>query len=194
MPTEKGPVAVDFDKCEWGEKRELKQLLNEYRDVFVNNENEVGLTNRTQFRINSKSKVPFAEKLRRTPFALRAEVDKQIKDMEQRGIIEKSTSPYSSPILKVPKPDDSYRFCADFRDLNDATITAVFPLPSMRECLDSLQGSCFFATLDLYSGYWQIPVEKGSRHKSAFSTESGHRHFRVMPFGVKNVPAVSPVR
>ena len=76
-----------------GRNEKLKQLLNEYRDVFVNNENEVGLTNRTQFRINSKSKVPFAEKLRRTPFALRAEVDKQIKDMEQRGIIKKSTRP-----------------------------------------------------------------------------------------------------
>ena len=55
-----------------------------------------------------------AVKLRRTPFTLRAEVDKQIKDVEQRGVIEKSTSPYSSPILLVPKPDGSYRFCADF--------------------------------------------------------------------------------
>ena len=183
MPTKKGPVAVDFDMCEGGpnEKRELKQLLNEYRDVFANNENEVGLTNRTQFKINTKSKVPVAVKLRRTPFALRAEVDKQIKDMEQ---------PYSSPILLVPKPEGSYRFCADFRALNDATITEVFPQPSVRECLDSLQRSCLFTTLDLYSGYWQIPVEKGSRHKTAFSTESGHWHFRVMPFGVKNARAV----
>ena len=164
--------------------------MNEYRDVFANNENEVGLTNRTQFKINTKSKVPVAVKLRRTPFALRAEVDKQIKDMEQRGVIEKSTSPYSFPILLVPKPDGSYRFCTDFRALNDATVTEVFPLPSVRECLDSLQGSCLFTTLDLYSGYWQIPVEKGSRHKTAFSTESGHWHFRVMPFGVKNAPAV----
>ena len=178
--------------CEGGpnEKRELKQLLNEYRDVFANNENEVGLSNRTQLKINTKSKVPVAVKLRRAPFALRAEVDKQIKDMEQRGVIDKSTSPYSSLILLVPKPDGSYRFCADFRALNDATITEVFPLPSLHECLDSLQGFCLFTTLDLYSGYWQIPVEKGSRHKTAFSTESGHWHFRVMPFGVKNAPAV----
>ena len=55
MPTKKGHVAVDFDMGEGGpnEKRELKQLLNEYRDVFANNENEVGLTNRTQFKINT---------------------------------------------------------------------------------------------------------------------------------------------
>ena len=57
MPTKKGPVAVDFDMCEGGpnEKRELRQLLNEYRDVFANNENELRLTNRTQFKINTKS-------------------------------------------------------------------------------------------------------------------------------------------
>ena len=90
----------------------------------------------------------------------------------------------------MPKADGSYRFCADFRALNDATITEIFPLPSVRECLDSLHGSNLFTTLDLYSGYWQIPIAKGHRRKTAFSTESGHWQFCVMPFGVKNAPAV----
>ena len=66
----------------------------------------------------------------------------------------------------------------------------MFPLPSVRECLDSLHGSKLFTTLDLYSGYWQIPIAKEHRNKSAFSTESGHWQFCVMPFGVKNAPAV----
>ena len=134
--------------------------------------------------------MPVAVKLRRTPFALRPEVDKQIKSMEERGVIESSTSPFSAPILLVPKADGSYRFCADFRALNDATITEIYPLPSVRECLDSLHGANLFTTLDLYSGYWQIPIAKGHRHKTAFSTESGHWQFCVMPFGVKNAPAV----
>ena len=117
-------------------------------------------------------------------------IDKQIKDMENRGIIEPSSSPYTAPILLVPKADGSYRFCADFRALNDATLAEVFPLPSVRECLDSLHGSKLFTTLDLYSGYWQIPIAKEHRHKCAFSTELGHWQFCVMPFGVKNAPAV----
>ena len=107
--------------------------------------------------------------------------------METRGIFE---PPYSAPILLVPKADGSYRVCADFRALNDATLSEVFPLPSVRECLDSLHRSKLFSTLDLYSGYWQIPIAKEHRHKSAFSTESGHWQFCVMPFGVKNSPAV----
>ena len=58
------------------EKRGLKQLLNGYRDVFANNENEVGLANRTQFKINTKSKVPMAATGTYT-IHLVAEVDKQ---------------------------------------------------------------------------------------------------------------------
>ena len=108
------------------EKQELKQLLDEYRDVFANNDSEVGRNHRTQFRIHTSTQVPVAVKLRRTPFSLRSEVDQQIKNMEQRGIIEPSNSPYSAPILLVPKADGSYRFCADFRALNDATITEIF--------------------------------------------------------------------
>ena len=187
-----GPAAVNLDSCEVtaSEKQELKQLLDDYRDVFANNDSEVGRTHRTQFRIHTSTQVPVAVKLRRTPFSLRSEVDQQIKNMEQRGIIEPSNSPYSAPILLVPKADGSYRFCADFRALNDATITEIFPLPSVRECLDSLHGSNLFTTLDLYSGYWQIPIAKGHRRKTAFSTESGHWQFCVMPFGVKNAPAV----
>ena len=119
-----GPAAVNLDSCEVtaSEKQELKQLLDDYRDVFANNDSEVGRTHRTQFRIHTSTQVPVAVKLRRTPFSLRSEVDQQIKNMEQRGIIEPSNSPYSAPILLVPKADGSYRFCADFRALNDATI------------------------------------------------------------------------
>ena len=192
VPPKKGPVAINLDHCEvsLAEKAELATLLDDYRDVFANNDTEVGRTNRAYFHIHTKTEVPVAIKLRRTPFSLRAEVDRQIQNMEERGIIEPSTSPYSAPILLVPKADGSYRFCADFRGLNDATITEIFPLPSVRECLDSLHGSNLFTTLDLYSGYWQIPIATKHRHKTAFSTESGHWQFCVMPFGVKNAPAV----
>ena len=143
-------------------------------DVFANNDSEVGQTHRTQFRINTSTQVPVAVKLRRTPFSLRSEVDQQITNMEHRGIIEPSNSLYSAPILLVPKADGSYRFCAHFRALNDATITDFFPLSSVHECLDSLHGSNLFTTLDLYSGYWHIPIAKEHRHKTAISTESGH--------------------
>ena len=99
----KGPAAVDLNSCEVtaSERQELKLLLDEYRDVFANDDSEVGCTHRAQFHIHTKTQVPVAVKLCRTPFALRPEVDQQIKRMEERGVIESSTSPFSAPILLV---------------------------------------------------------------------------------------------
>lgn len=94
---------------------------------FAHNDSEVGRIHRTQFH-HISTQVPVAVKLRRTPFSLRSEVDQQIKNTEQRAIVE----PYSAPILLVPKADASYRFYADFPALNDATITEMLPLPSLR--------------------------------------------------------------
>lgn len=148
--SKQGPVAVNLDLCEVtvSTKQELKQLLDEHRDVFANNDSEVGRTHRTQFH-HISTQVPVAVKFRRTPFSLRSEVDQQIKNMEQRAIIE----PYSEPILLVPKADASYRFYADFPALNDAIITEMFPLPFFRAWI-LFMGPCnLFTTLDLYSGY-----------------------------------------
>lgn len=116
LPPKKGPVAVNLDHCEVSssEKKERAALLDDYRNVFTNNDTEVGCTNRAHFHIHTKTEVPVTIKLRRTPFSLCAEVDQQIQNMEERGIIEPSTSPYCAPILLVPKADGSYCFCADF--------------------------------------------------------------------------------
>lgn len=83
--SQREPAAVNLDECDVSnsEKHKLKLLLEEYRDVFANSEAEVGRTQRTQFHIHTKTPVPVAVKLRRTPFALRTEVNQQIKDMER---------------------------------------------------------------------------------------------------------------
>ena len=128
--SKQGPAAINLDSSEVtaSEKQELKQLLDEYRDVFANSDSEVGQTYRTQFRVNTLTQVPVAVKLQQTPFSLCSEIDQQIKNMEHRVIIKPFNSPYSAPILLLPKADGSYHFCAHFRALNDATITEIFPL------------------------------------------------------------------
>ena len=94
---ERAPAAVDLEGCDirLAEKHKLKLLLEEYRDVFVNSDDEVGRTHRTHFHIHTKNQVHVAVKLRRTSFALRNGVNHQIKDMEARGIIEPSSSPFT---------------------------------------------------------------------------------------------------
>lgn len=81
-------------------------------------------------------------------------MDKQVEEMMDNKIIRESNSPYSSPVLMVPKKTGQYRFCVDFRGLNLHTVPDPFPLPRIDETLESLSGARYFSTLDIASGYW----------------------------------------
>ena len=77
----------------------------------------------------------------------------------------------------------------DYRRLNDDTQKDAYPLPRIDESFDTLNGSKYFTTLDLASGYWQVEMAEEDRAKTAFSTRSGLYQFKVMPFGLATAPA-----
>lgn len=90
-------------------------------------------------------------------------------------------------MVLVTKKDGSFRFCLDYRKINDVTVKDSQPLPRIDDSLDALSGSKWFSTLDLKSGYWQVEVEPEDRPKTAFATfDSGFWQFKVMPFGLCN--------
>lgn len=90
--------------------------------------------------------------------------------------------------MLVRKKDGSYRFCIDYRKVNAVTIKDSYPLPRPADALDSLSGACWFSTMDLCSGYWQVELEAQDKEKTAFSTGSGLYQFKVMPMGLTNAP------
>ena len=109
--------------------------------------------------------------------------------MLQAGIIRPSISPWASPIVIAFKKSGARRLCIDYRKLNSVTQKDAYPLPRIDEMLDSLGNSKWFSSLDLSSGYWQIPVEESSKSKTAFISKQGLFEFNSMPFGVCNGPA-----
>ncbi len=109
--------------------------------------------------------------------------------MLKLGVVEPSRSPWSSPIVMVPKPDGTLRFCNDFHRLNEVSEFDGYPMPRVDELLDRLGRARYISTLDLTKGYWQVPLSETAKPKTAFSTSSGHWQYRTLPFGLHGAPA-----
>ncbi|GBM73447.1 Transposon Ty3-G Gag-Pol polyprotein [Araneus ventricosus] len=167
----------------------IKKLLNEFQDLFSTCDADVGRCNMTQHRINTGDHPPIKQYPRRLPLARKEEAEHLVKEMVDNGIIEESSGPWASPIVLVKKKDGSTRFCVDYRKLNEITKKDSYPLPRIDDTLDALNGSQWFTTLDLKSGYWQVEVRPEDREKTAFTTGQGLWQFKVMPFGLCNAPA-----
>ena len=172
------------------EKEELCGMLLEFDDVFSVEDGERGETDLVEFSIDTGDAGPKRQPPRRVPFAVRQEIARHLREMQDRGVIQPSSSPWASPVVLVRKKDGTMRFCVDYRGLNALTKPDKFPLPRIDDLLDQLGKSQYFTTLDLASGYWQIRVEERSREKTAFVTHEGLYEFLVMPFGLTNAPAV----
>ena len=169
------------------ERERMENLLNEHQDVFAKNSGDLGLTTLVEHRIDTGDAVPIKQQPRRLPNSLRTAVEEQVGEMLENDIIKPSNSPWSSPIVLVRKKDGTWRFCIDFRKLNDVTVKDAFPLPQVADLMDNLAGHQYFSTLDLASGYWQVPVDGSSQEKTAFVIPGGgHFEFLRMPFGLTN--------
>ena len=128
---------------------------------------------------------------RRIPAHYRTEVCQQIQTMLDEGVIRRSKSPWMAPAVFVPKKSGQVRICIDYRELNKRTTKDSYPLPLPDEVQDRLAGSTVFSTLNLHSGYWQLPVNPVDREKTAFCPGPGMGlyEFCRMPFGLSGAPS-----
>lgn len=176
------------------EKQQITQVLLEYSDIQYREGENLTITSTIKHTIQTKYDDPIYKKPYKYPQAFGNEVNNQINEMLQQNIIQKSKSPYCSPIWIVPKKSDAsgkqkYPLVIDYGSLNEITIDEKFPIPVMDEILDKLGRCQYFTTIDLAKGFHQIQMDQRSIAKTAFSTKYGHYEYTRMPFGLKNAPA-----
>ena len=168
------------------QRNELKDLMFKYKNLFPDVPTK---TNLVYHDVDVNGATPVKQHpYRVNPIKLEI-MRKEIKYMLENDIIEPSDSEWSSPSLLVPKPDNAYRFCTDFRTVNSFTKTDSFPIPRCDDCIDKIGKAKFVTKIDLLKGYWQIPLTERAKEVSAFVTPDGLYQYKVMAFGMKNAPA-----
>ena len=184
LPKKSEFVVPNLDDC----YPQVKHVLQSYIDVFSDTCGAVA----TEFEFDVQLSVtkPIRIPPRRIPIHYEEEIKRQMCELEERGIISKTTSPYSFPIVIAKKKSGDVRLCVDFRQLNKHTEKLTCDIPQFDEIRNRLNGSKIFSTLDLSQGYWHIPLTDAAKEKLCFSPGPswGNWRFNVMPFGPKNSP------
>ena len=169
------------------QQEETSALLQEYSHIFSD---IPGKTNTLHHHIELLDSTSL--KLQHSypmPLALEPQLRQEIEQWLQLGIVEKSTSPYCSPLLAVRKKDGTHRFCLDCRQLNLQTQFDGEPVGDPDAIFHELAGASYLTRLDLTAGYWQVPLTEESKSLTAFKTRSGLYQFVMMPFGLSTAPA-----
>jgi hypothetical protein len=177
------------DQVVMAQEKAIQELLQEYQDVF----SEPKALPPPRFYDHQIPLLPNAAPVNARPYRYsphhKDEIEKQVKQLLEDGLIVHSTSPFASPVILVLKKDGCWRFCIDYRKLNSITVKNKFPMPLIDEILDELARTKYFTKLDMRSGYHQVRMKPKDEYQTAFKTHQGHYQFKVMPFGLTNAPA-----
>ena len=169
------------------QKREVTELLHEFSSTLTD---KPGLTDLIEFSLKLTDSRPIRLRPYPLPHAKVEDVRGEIKTMLDLGVIERTDSAYGSPIVLIKKRDNTFRFCVDYRKLNQVTEFCAEPLPDPDLIFTKLSTANYFTKIDLSRGFWQIKVKESDRHILAFTTPVGNYTWKVMPFGVSNAPSV----
>ena len=168
----------------------LEDLLEQNNDLFAKTDSDLSQTHLITMKIDTQGCAPISLKPYRVPFNKRKVINDQIDNMLEAKVIRPSRSPWSFPVVIVSKKDGGDRCCIDFRRLNAQTKRNSYPLGNIDDILSALGRSKVYSSLDLKSGYWQIPLDPADKEKTAFTTFRGLYEWNVMPFGLCNAPSI----
>ena len=166
-------------------------VVREFQDVFPAELPGMPPDREIEFTIDL---IPGTSPIAQQPYRMGpkelVELKEQLDELEEKGFIRESVSPWGTPVIFVDKRDGGRRMCGDYRNLNNVTIKNKYPLPRIQDLFDQVKGAGVFSKIDLRSGYHQIKIKEEDIPKTAFVSRYGHHEYLVVPFGLTNAPAI----
>lgn len=192
-------VNIGLDDINDNQLHQLLHLLQTQKEAFATDPKSPGAVDPSvamhSIELNEGTR-PINCGPRRVSPQQRRLIKQYIDDLLKAGIISPSRSPWSAPVVMVPKTkpnsetgEKEYRICIDYRRLNEATKREIYALPRIDDSLDGLGNSIYFSVMDLASGYFQIGMNPKHKQYTAFTTYDGHYEFNYMAMGLVNAPS-----
>ena len=165
----------------------LNKLVNQ---AFAEMGDKLGCTSLVEHYITTNAS-PIKQRYYPVSPIMQGHINTELDKLLKEGIVEPSSSPWSSPIILVKKSDGvSWRFVVDYRKVNNSTEKDSYPLPYISATLDKLRDARYLSSLDIKSAYFQVPLAESSRPITAFTVPGrGLFQFCRLPMGLSNAPA-----
>ena len=175
-----GPIAMTNWKKH--ERAQAEKFINRQLQRF---DKIKGVTPLIEHEIKLKDPTLIKQRYRPRNPTMQEMFNQELYKMLAEGVVQPSTSPWSSPVVITRRKDSKPRFCVDFKRLNNVTKKDAYPLTQVNTTLDKLQGARYLSTIDLKNGYWHVPLTEESKALTAFTVSGrGLFEFNVMPFSL----------
>lgn len=185
-------VAYEFDindQLPGAARKAIDIELCKHRSVFDNATSQcVVIAHNVTHTIRTNDARPIKQNAYRATPANHAIIADNVQELLAHGYIRPSVSPWASPVILVPKPNNEKRMCVDYRKLNAVVVKDGYPLPRIEDCLRRFHTAKFLSIIDLKNAYHHIPLDEASKPLSAFVTSEGLYEWNVMTFGHTNAP------
>ena len=172
----------------------IKELIRERPHLFGLPGEGLKATHLVTHKVVTTTDTPVRVKRHRHPPAIKEEMQRQITQYLEAGIIKPSDSPYLSMMWVVPKKsrkngEKRWRMVTDFRQLNEITVDNSYQLPLTTDIIEAAASAKYITAIDLKTGFYQIPMDPEDAHKTAFAGPYGHYEYTRMGMGLRNAPA-----
>ena len=182
--------ALDAPGWDPGAIDALSATLKEYADIFSSSKQDYGAYSLRPFEIKVP---PGTHPIQPLPYRLNPVLSKQVDAILDfylaAGLIQHSTSPWSSPLVCGPKTSGGIRITVNYKKLNKVTEIPQIAIPRVDEVLDTLGGGSVFWVFDLFSGFTQLTIHPNTIPLTAFCAPNGLYEWLRMPQGAAGSPA-----